>query len=359
MLRLCHFLFQVQVYAVVFVRCIAATPQYTTRLDWQCWPLDVQVFAEFSCSLDGVSYPIANVPRGKIHLSSTDERTTSATWPWSYPAVCTGYVPEADSPLCIFTNTAFDDGRGISFIITPRLAAELASTLTFEDDSLKCSTLFQVAEDAGSKGRSAIIERNITGGEQIAYNMPILVRDWAINKLSYLERENLLCRAILQLPTMTQRLLDGLTSFHNPAYFLSGIVANHGGFTLDMDNRGHSLLFPEMAFFNHDCAPKSEMPLLYLLTRPATNWKLSSQVRIDPTTLSMSVTAARDISEGQEITISCKFHSLFLSTSSRSRVTQCRGLTVPNRSQPRPTTRTFPTLRRAPAVHQDSFPLGL
>ena len=54
---------------------------------------------------------------------------TASFAPWSHPPACVGRVDSSIPPFCIFTDTAFRGGRGISILTSPEVAAAMAPSL--------------------------------------------------------------------------------------------------------------------------------------------------------------------------------------------------------------------------------------
>ena len=236
-------------------------------LSSQCWPKDIELFADLGCARNGLTYLVAKhdppISSGNvvpvIGANSADE-----TSPWTYVPVCTSVLEKLGTELCVFTSTEFAAGRGISIITIPQLAEKLATSFIRRSptiDGLSHSSRFGITSETQSKGRCAVAKQDFQRGDEVASNLPILLQHHSVNELSWLEREEVLRVAISQLPFSTQQLLGRLTA--EPArdeFFLSGIMYNHAGFAINITDHKHHGLYPEMAFFNHDCAPKLVLP---------------------------------------------------------------------------------------------------
>ncbi|KAI4144345.1 MAG: hypothetical protein LQ340_006690, partial [Diploschistes diacapsis] len=151
-------------------------------------------------------------------------------------------------------------GRGISIITVPGIAREFAALLPFTDskalDGLLVSGNVRVTPKTESMGRNTIAKQDLKKGDEIASNVPIVVESLSSSTaLSPPEREELLRAAVLRLPVATSRLLIRLTSEERPELLLSGFMDTHGGFQIDIGGHSHYSLFPELAYFNHACAP--------------------------------------------------------------------------------------------------------
>jgi hypothetical protein len=239
----------------------------TARLSWQCWPENVKLFADLACSRNGSSYLVArhNLSSDAIPRLDASSSGPAGSHPWTHLPVCTGALEKlGGSELCVYTNAAFGGGRGISIITIPQLAEELTTLPSFKNltalDGVLHSDLLRFSHKTPSKGWYALANRGFRSGDEIASHVPILLTNgYAMEELSWPEREELLRAAILQLPVATQRLLASLTSaFAAPELFIAGIVENHAGYLVEpgLGGQEYGGFFPEMGFFNHDCAPK-------------------------------------------------------------------------------------------------------
>ena len=144
---------------------------------------------------------------------------------------------------------------------TPKHMEEILPTLALDDPDahreILEDTLFEVSDPGGYKGKSGFATRDISRGEQIGYNLPIIMQNNDFIEISYPEREDLLRVAFLQLPLPTQKLMGTLTNRIAEEMHLNGYLLTHGGFFVHVQGMLHYLLFPEMGYFNHHCAPKS------------------------------------------------------------------------------------------------------
>ncbi|KAK4151243.1 hypothetical protein C8A00DRAFT_17328, partial [Chaetomidium leptoderma] len=213
----------------------------------------------------------------------------------------------ADEPICAFTDTNFAEGRGISLVTTARRASYLATTPPLTDpDVVKginqdlnrtIRARYEMREIPG-KGMGLIATEHIMRGDPIMANTASLMIDYrAFNELSRPEYTGLQAHAVANLDRAHQTILLNLSS-HDPAAAqtlpltdLIDKIAATNGFDIDPSDddpdqhNSYFVLFPEIARMNHDCRPNAE----YLF---------------DHATLSQSIHAARDISPGEELTLS-------------------------------------------------------
>ena len=242
---------------------VASTSLRTLHPSWKCWSNDVELFADMSCARNGASYLPGKrnaVGNAASDLSASPRRVTDGG-PWGYVPVCTEPVERLGSELCVYTSTTFADGRGISIITSPQLAEELTRLSIFNgqnstDEIPEPYGKLQITTDP-SKGKGALAGSHFRAGNEVSSNVPILLSHEATMHLSQTAREELLRAAVLQLPVATQKLFLRLTpSNTHPEFLLSDIFVNNAGFPLKSGNHHYFCLFPEMALFNHDCAPK-------------------------------------------------------------------------------------------------------
>ncbi|KAK3898837.1 hypothetical protein C8A05DRAFT_46945 [Staphylotrichum tortipilum] len=221
---------------------------------------------------------------------------------WTHSLPC--FQPNwADDPICVFTDTTFAAGRGISLVTTPRRANYVATTPAFAEPE----TVGDINQDLGGsvpakyemrelpgKGMGLIATAHIRRGEPIMANTASLMIDYrAFNELTKPEYKELQAHAVDNLPASHRALVLGLsthTSSPLPHIELVDRIAATNGFDIDPDetdtDQHHSffVLFPSIARMNHDCRPNAE----YVF---------------DHGTLSQVVNAARDIAPGEELTL--------------------------------------------------------
>ncbi|KAL2200994.1 hypothetical protein P885DRAFT_65297 [Corynascus similis CBS 632.67] len=215
----------------------------------------------------------------------------------------------AEQPICVFTDTTFAEGRGISLVTTPTRADYLASKPSFADPK----TVHGINQDLNrtvpasyemrhipGKGMGLIATSHIHRGDLIMANTPSLMIDYrAFNELTKPQYMFLQAAAVAHLPPAHAAHLLALSAHvtdtsHLTREELVDKISATNGFDIDPDDEDpdqhHSffVLFPEIARMNHDCRPNAEY-----------RWEGSAEQR-----LAQSVRAARDISPGEEITLS-------------------------------------------------------
>lgn len=244
-----------------YVPWAASSLPNTTRLSWQCLPENVALFADLACSRNGPSYLVAKHGLSNHDTSGLQLRRTAESSPWSYEPVCTGAIEKIGSELCVYTSVEYAGGRGISIVAAPEIAEKFAALLPFEDptalDGLLLTGYVSVTPQTQSKGRTALAKQNLRSGDQLASNVPVVVSSHALDGFSGPEREELLRVAVLRLPVATQRLLSRLTWEGDAEFLIYDFYDHHAGFPVKIGGHNHYALYPELSYFNHDCAPKS------------------------------------------------------------------------------------------------------
>ncbi|KAG7290875.1 hypothetical protein NEMBOFW57_000880 [Staphylotrichum longicolle] len=213
---------------------------------------------------------------------------------------------DSDQPICVFTDTSFAEGRGISLITAPQRANYLATSPAFaEPDTVKSinqdlnqtpPTKYEMREIPG-KGMGLIATAHILRGDLIMANTASLMIDYrAFNELSKPQYTALQAHAVDHLPPLHRSLFLNLSA-HTPSTShlthaeLVDAIAATNGFDIDPDDddadqhNSFFVIFPSIARMNHDCRPNAEY-------------------RFDHPTLSQSIHAARDIAPGEELTLS-------------------------------------------------------
>ncbi|KAK3295620.1 uncharacterized protein B0H64DRAFT_322698 [Chaetomium fimeti] len=227
---------------------------------------------------------------------------------WTHSSPCF-QGDHAEQPICVFTNTRFADGRGISLVTTPKRASYLASSPAFtnpesvhginQDLHPTVPTKYEMRHIPG-KGMGLIATAPIPRGEQIMANTASLMIDYrAFNELTREQYTALQAHAVARLPPDHAAAIlalspDATTNNNNNSTTRADLIdaiAATNGFDIDPTptdpDQHHSffVLFPAIARMNHDCRP-------------------SAEYRYTPPHLAQVVVAARDILPGEELTLS-------------------------------------------------------
>ncbi|RVX71579.1 hypothetical protein B0A52_03763 [Exophiala mesophila] len=227
-------------------------------------------------------------PSVKLELHS-DEDSPKSDSPWSYEPVCTAEIKSIGSALCVYTQTHFSDGRGISLFTTPDIARQILASSPFNTPSSLADSGSNIPQDSWftkpvpGKGIGVFAKKPIPRGQVVTANTPVLVV-YSETFLPKAEREALLRLATDQLPPSSRDALLSLSKvFNNPEIPIQDIIAGNA-FGLEIGAQAHLAVFPEVSRVNHDCSP-------------------NSQFYLDSDSLTHFVRAVRPIAENEEVTI--------------------------------------------------------
>jgi hypothetical protein len=183
---------------------------------------------------------------------------------WSFEPVCTEYLEGIGSELCVYTNSTFSNGRGISIFTTPEIATDFARLLPFQDPSALPSQGINPPEgddrawyiqNIPGKGVGMLAKREMKRGDLITAYTPYLLAHME-NILSTPERERFLRIAIDRLPAASKEHYLGLaTIFHEPSVVVQDVVKANA-FEMQVGGQMHLAVFPETSRMNHACSPK-------------------------------------------------------------------------------------------------------
>lgn len=230
-----------------------------------------------------------NVAPFTYSLEESRNRALQAkSFPWSFWPECFTVRNDSD-PFCVFSNTDFASGRGISIVTTHAIAYAMLENDAFKNpDALEYSNNFEnppfYEQVFPGKGRGLVANKTLNRGDQIMSSTPILITD-NLDELPESESLALWHRAVATLPAATREIFWGLAG-----RFPEGEADAHDDrittnyFEIDVDGNSLSGLFPEIARINHDCRP-------------------NAAYFFDAATLTHRIHAIRHIYPGEEITI--------------------------------------------------------
>ncbi|EGG02383.1 uncharacterized protein MELLADRAFT_66419 [Melampsora larici-populina 98AG31] len=194
---------------------------------------------------------------------------------------------------CLYVDTDFSDGRGISIFTRPSILRDEISQLpVFNSNSNvvtkadRASVPFAITPLPG-KGNGALATRVISKGELIISDHAATVIDMETSAYNRQNFDDICVLAFDLLPYSTQSRLRKLDSVgHTRAALVQSAIernafeSHHGG-----DERVlHYAVVPEPSIFNHECRPNSAF-------------------YFDNKTMRVYISAVRDIALGEEITI--------------------------------------------------------
>ncbi|GAB1320204.1 hypothetical protein MFIFM68171_10414 [Madurella fahalii] len=220
---------------------------------------------------------------------------------WTHTSPCFQLL-SSNQEYCVFTDTNFADGRGISLIMGARRANYLATSPAFVEPELNrgvnqdlnrtIPAKYKVQEIPG-KGMGVVATEHIRRGDLIIANTLSLLIDleaYSLPKDEYLQLE---AAAVDHLPSAHRAALLALSTHDEAnlphAEHIDKLIDTNS-FNIypdDGDEEGSDTMFgvfPEISRMNHDCRPNADY-------------------RFDRDTLAQYVTALRDIFPGEEITL--------------------------------------------------------
>ncbi|KAL5435987.1 hypothetical protein PMIN05_006962 [Paraphaeosphaeria minitans] len=190
---------------------------------------------------------------------------TSTTFPWTHAPTCVPLVLAAEEhtgrrdTYCVYTNAAFNDGRGVSIVTGPESAAELASEVweTGLGRGRAEGGMWQ-AREVGGKGLGLFAERPIDSGETIIFESPVLVVSRKVlGSVSHSRRKMLLEKAVGQLPQRTRDMVMALSRRGGESEVEDIVNVNAVGAKV-WDGTSHLIVVPEAAV----CLPFPSFPSL-------------------------------------------------------------------------------------------------
>ncbi|KAL1599516.1 ribosomal RNA assembly protein krr1 [Paraconiothyrium brasiliense] len=178
---------------------------------------------------------------------------------WSLPPACTDLLPSIGSKLCVYTNTSFSNGRGISLFTTPELSKYALALPAFQNPD----ALEGINEPSGTwytqgipgKGMGMLAKRDLQFRDRITAHTPALLA-YLESDLSTAEREKFFKLAVSQLPEQTREMYLGLATVYGLPQVKYQDVVKANTFQLEIDGHNHLAVFPETSRLNHACAPK-------------------------------------------------------------------------------------------------------
>jgi hypothetical protein len=151
---------------------------------------------------------------------------TTNSFPWTHNPTCIDAVLPNDQStglgiqtFCAYTNAAYNNGRGISFVVSPEVAASITSeTFGMDVGGLEGMVgeemgIWEVKE-AGGKGKGLFAKKDIAvifAGESVIVKTPVLFVDrLVLESPSTSQRQLVLRKAVEQLPEKTRELVKKL-----------------------------------------------------------------------------------------------------------------------------------------------------
>ncbi len=180
--------------------------------------------------------------------------------PWTHKPICTEYKPALGSTLCVYTDSTFNNGRGLSIFTTPQSAAQLAETI----NSLKATGSPSTQDETHSwtaslipnKGIGVLTTASMSRGDLILSSHPMIILHTENILHTTDEREKFLRIAVSQLPQRSQKQFYDLAKMFDDETIIAQDIAKSNGFDLVVGGVKHVAVFPVTSRFNHACNPK-------------------------------------------------------------------------------------------------------
>jgi len=213
--------------------------------------------ANLACSSNGVNDFVTLIGQDQSTISV--DSPVSYFHPWSYEPVCTEFLENIGSELCVYTNSTFSNGRGISIFTTPRIAEQFAKLLPFQDatalDGINGPRGPWYTQELPGKGTGMMADRDLERGDLTTAYTPVLLM-YMDKVLSTRDREGLLRIAIDQLPSASRAAYLKLSTIYGNPTVIAQDVLKANNFEIQVGGEMHLAIFPETSRLNHDCAPK-------------------------------------------------------------------------------------------------------
>lgn len=167
---------------------------------------------------------------------SYDGIEASTTFPWTHNPTCVDVAQEdARKTFCAYTNAQYNNGRGISFVVSP----EVAASVTMETFGMGIGGMEGLigqemgmweVRDAGVKGKGLFAKKDIGvifAGESVIVQTPVLfVAKDLLEASSIVETQLLLKKAAEQLLEQSRKLVQALSG--NADGSIADIVETNG-----------------------------------------------------------------------------------------------------------------------------------
>lgn len=194
-----------------------------------------------------------------ISAEDLEDPVAPTAGPWSYPPICTERLPSVGSKLCVYTNTSFSRGRGISIFTTPELAEEFAALPPFQNsDALESINQYSGAwytQQMPGKGMGMLAKKDLKFKDRITSYTPAFLA-YLESDLSTAVRERFYETAVSQLPGATREKYLNLATVYGIPEVKHQDVVKANTFQLEVGGHNHLAVFPETSRLNHACAPK-------------------------------------------------------------------------------------------------------
>lgn len=199
--------------------------------------------------------------KGNLYPGASSERQEYG--PWSFEPVCTDVLQSIGSKLCVYTNTSFSNGRGISIFTTPKIAEQFATLPPFQNpsalDNINVFSGNWFVQEIPGKGMGMLAKKKLKFKDRVTAYTPALLAHLE-SELPTMEREKFFRIAVVQLPDSTRQMYESLATVYGYPQIKYQDVVKANTFQLDVGGQNHLAVFPETSRLNHACAPKYAFP---------------------------------------------------------------------------------------------------
>lgn len=238
---------------------VVATAHILSQQCWNQYPLST---VYHQCTVDGnldIVHELGSHHAQQENSISDASSALTNHGPWSYKPVCTDVLQSIKSKLCVYTNTSFSDGRGISIFTTPKIAEEFAALPPFQDpNALENINVFSgnwFVQELPGKGMGMLAKKKLKFKDRVTAYTPAFLAHLE-DELPTMEREKYFRIAVLQLPDRTREMYESLATVYGYPQIKYQDVVKANTFQLDVGGQNHLAVFPETSRLNHACAPK-------------------------------------------------------------------------------------------------------
>ncbi|KAJ4368241.1 hypothetical protein N0V83_006597 [Neocucurbitaria cava] len=241
----------------------------------QCTPPDHNALAQ----------PQAPLCRDDQNAPGVSESLRIKYGKWSHEPFC---VTERTKVYCTHTTSDFRNDHGVSVIASPVAASAISSALSASKAARHISDQGLEVSDIPGKGKGLTTKHAIRRGETILLDAPRIIASAQFpSHVTHSQGASLFSTALSQLPSPDRDLIMSLDKSLGGTDIENIMKTN--AFACQLNDGGvgdaYMCLFPSVSRINHACRP-------------------NAHARFIPRTLLMEVRAVRDITAGEEISIS-------------------------------------------------------
>ena len=227
-------------------------------------PLDVKFQGNFCSIAEKSVFPNFTIPRieeehqhgsGSCSHHEHVEEKKSKYHPWTHKPRC---ITDEESweEYCVYTNTNFANGRGISFFTSPSIAKRVESLPAFVQRGIHDNTNKFVdppweIRNVPGRGNGLFATRTLHRGDEIIADTPVGVYQSDAFPSDYLIGYKYLRKTFDQMPNVTREIILR-TAANSPGDPIMERI-NTNAFAGDFEGAPHFLLYPETAVREDTC----------------------------------------------------------------------------------------------------------